>query len=761
MPVNLNPAAASTRYCAISVRALPTVQDPPQPFFTWAIISIPSACGPQARPGRIVYLPDDPALRQYRADFKNGIYLFEARESEKVEKSYSSTKMEAALQKDNDNEVNQSAVLQARLLDMFIMDFDRHEDQWRWKAKATKDGKKYSPIPRDRDQAFFVSTGVLPRMISRPWLQPKFQGFRAKARDINRFNYNARWFDRLFLNEPDAKDWEKAIDRFLPAMTDSVIDAALQQQPAALRALHAPEIAATLKARRQFLRSDAMTFYRFLSRKIDITGSDKREWFQLDYLDSGKLRVRVFKINKHGERSDKKYDRLLDPAVTREIRLYGLGGDDHFVTSGDGETSIATRIIGGSGNDTVHLETKTNRPGKIWYYDQNTEENSITGTGNITRRFSRDPSINRYNPHAYAYDVTAPILTASFNPDDGIFIGAGVKSTRQGFRKSPFSVQQRFTGSVALATGAFNFQYRMEARSLFRIPGSATRRFDLLVQANAKAPDHIQNYFGIGNETVFPNKGNRKIDYYRSGFDLIEAGLLLRAPISQHLSFLTGPVFQRYIMDDDHNIGRFITSPESGLDQVSLYERKSYFGWQFQLKIDNRNREIMPTRGMYWNNMVRLVTGLNDAAHPFQQYSTDLALFTSFNANPSVVIGLRVGAASNGGRYEFFQAQYLSGQENLRGFRKYRFAGQQMAFNNIDLRLKLGEIRGYIFPATVGAVLFHDIGRVWQPGESSGRWHNGYGAGIWLAPAGMYVVTVNYAYSKDGGLPSVTLGFQF
>ncbi|MCA0397152.1 MAG: BamA/TamA family outer membrane protein [Bacteroidetes bacterium] len=731
------------------------------PFGAVSVPPLATAANVPYLPGKLVYLPDDPALGQYRSDFKNGIYLFEMREPANVEKSYSSTKMEAALRKDNDNEVNQQEVLKARLLDMFIMDFDRHEDQWRWKAKETKDGKTYAPIPRDRDQAFFISTGVLPRIISQPWLQPKFQGFRVKARNINRFNYNARWFDRLFLTEPDAGSWQQATETFLRSMSDSVIETALQQQPVAVQSEKASWIVATLKARRQFFTDEVMEYYRFLSKTIDITGSDKRELFSLDYLDSGAMRVRVYKINKRGERSDKKYDRLLDPAVTKEIRLYGLGGDDVFRTVGGGQSPIRVRIIGGTGTDSLQLTTSTKKPGRILFYDQKTENNVVSGDQSWQRRFSKHPAVNDYDPHAFKYNITAPLLSVAYNPDDGVFLGAGIKNTRQGFRKSPFAIQQRFTGNKALATGAYNFQYRLEAIGILPLPWSATRRLDLLASANAKAPDHIQNYFGFGNETEFPNKANRKIDYYRSGFNIVEAALLLRAPITQHVSFLTGPLLQRYTMDDDYNIGRFITSAESGLDQATLYDQKSYFGWQFQLIADNRNNNLMPSRGVYWNSFARLATGINQAAHAFQQYRSDFSFFTSFSARANIVFAARIGAGGNHGRYEFFQAQYLSGPDNLRGFRKYRFAGQQMAYNNLDLRIRMGEIKGYIFPATIGAVFFHDIGRVWQPGEQSGRWHNGYGAGIWLAPAGMYVFTVNYALSKDGGLPSLSLGFQF
>ncbi len=39
---------------------------------------------------------------------------------------------------------------------MFIMDFDRHEDQWRWNTKDTGKGKLYYPLPRDCDQGVFL-----------------------------------------------------------------------------------------------------------------------------------------------------------------------------------------------------------------------------------------------------------------------------------------------------------------------------------------------------------------------------------------------------------------------------------------------------------------------------------------------------------------------------------------------------------------------------------------------------------------------------
>ena len=64
---------------------------------------------------------------------------------------------------------------------MFIMDFDRHEDQWRWATNDTGEKKTYVAIPRDRDQAFFINNGFIPKQVAKPYRMPKFQGFRARC----------------------------------------------------------------------------------------------------------------------------------------------------------------------------------------------------------------------------------------------------------------------------------------------------------------------------------------------------------------------------------------------------------------------------------------------------------------------------------------------------------------------------------------------------------------------------------------------------
>jgi hypothetical protein len=46
--------------------------------------------------------------------------------------------------------------------------------------------------------------------------------------------------------------------------------------------------------------------------------------------------------------------------------------------------------------------------------------------------------------------------------------------------------------------------------------------------------------------------------------------------------------------------------------------------------------------------------------------------------------------------------------------------------------------------------------------EKSKEWHDGYGAGIWIAPIKRFVVTASLAHSEEEkALPRLTFGFQF
>src|SRR5439155_26562337 len=251
------------------------------------------------------------------------------------------------------NRVDQQQVLKARLLDMYIGDWDRHFDQWRWGTQDTGKGKIYYTIPRDRDMAFFYSNGLLIKMVSKRLL-PFLKGFRENIPSINWLNWSARDYDRMFLNQLDKNEWKNTIADFQKNMTDSVIKKAVKKLPPPIYTLDSAVITKKLISRRSVLDEDALHYYNFLSKRVNVVGSNKKEYFKVSR-EGNDLNVKVYKRKKENDSISLMYDRTFDPHQTKEIRLYGLNDDDIFDIDSNAHSKILVRMIGGKGNDTFNI----------------------------------------------------------------------------------------------------------------------------------------------------------------------------------------------------------------------------------------------------------------------------------------------------------------------------------------------------------------------------------------------------------------------
>lgn len=719
------------------------------PYASLVVPPLAQAAGvPHASP-TLVYVPDDPALGVYQAEFGKSVYSLEER-NPGTGKSISTAKLLEALTDDNDNQVDQRAVLRARMLDLLMGDWDRHEDQWRWGSRKTATGTEFYPIPRDRDQVFFRAGGLLPYIAALPWLQPKFQGFGPKLANVNGSMYNARHVDRLFLPGLDAQDWLTEITKLQTQMTDSVLQAAINQLPDTIRRLSGGRLLETLKIRRNWLQKEGLTYYRFLAKTVDIPGSDKTELFRIDYQGDNQVAVSVFKVAKDGSVRQRLYSRVFRASETKEIRLYGQKGADRFAVSGSESAKIIVRLIGGKGDDVF---TVAGTPGKPIIYDRTTEANELPQPGQAILRTSTDRSVNQYDPHVFKYDRLAPLITAGYNLDDGVLLGAGLQWTKQGFRKTPYASMNRLMVRRALATEATSIKYDGIFTNLIG-------KNDLWVNAFLRAPDNVTNFFGPGNETIYEK--SRGIRYYRTRYDLINVAALLKRTLIKHVDVSAGPVFQQFTLDEDDNQGRFIEQYVAGQPEPSRFlRRESYGGLQAGISIDGRDNATLPSRGIYWNTTGLGLWGFGSQGNQFTRIQSDLSIHTRLSRTSRLVITNRIGGGLTSGNPAFYQLLYLGGQDNLRGFRTYRFAGDHLVYHNLEARLKLFDFRSYLFPASVGLLAFNDVGRVWLRGERSKRWHDGYGGGLYVTPASLLVITASVGISDEGALPYVSLGFKF
>lgn len=721
--------------------------------YPYAALSVPilaDAAGLPYNKVKLVYIPDDPLLGEHRHDFANLLAYLEDRLPDSVSKGWDTDEVVEKLKDDNDNEVDQLALLRLRILDMFVMDLDRHEDQWIWGAYEKDKGKVYYPIAKDRDQAFYTNQGLLPGIVSWPWLVPQLEGIKSEARNIKRFNFAARNLDRFFLNELTEDQWKQAAEQFVTKMTDNVIERALNQQPREIRNISGPKLVQILKDRRQYLVPEVIEYYRFISEIVSVVGSDKKELFDITRNSDGSVLLQVYKINKEGEQSSKMYERTFDAGITEEIRLYGFGGNDKFTVKGNND-KIKIRMIGGDGEDNFEHTASSGDGGIV--YDREDGNNTITGKFN--QKLENDTLVNSYQRIYYKYNQVIPFITVGYNRDDGVYLGASLKFIHHGFRKDPYKNMHQISVSHALATSAFNFRYYSEFISVL------SKNSDLLFDADIKSPNNTTNFFGYGANSIYDKTKPGEFRYYRARYNLGDISLLLRNNFSKRLIMTFGPTFEFYSLDSTDNLNRnIIMTGTNGLNPATLYQKQTYFGGKFLFSADTRDNAILPTRGVNWLTGVRHLSGTNKQSYAFTQVNSELTFYLTLIKN-RIVLANRLGGGHNFGDFEFYQAQYLGGEDNLRGYRKYRFAGRSKVFNNAELRIRLSNFQTYLFPGSLGLLTFYDAGRIWSDVNDSDKWLSGYGVGFWISPLRRLVLTVTYTASKEDKLPLVGLGWKF
>jgi len=429
------------------------------------------------------------------------------------------------------------------------------------------------------------------------------------------------------------------------------------------------------------------------------------------------------------------FERTFLKSETDEIRIYGFKGEDIFDFFGNGNNDIKVRIVGGKGDDIIneHSETKKSKRNIILY-------DTKTGTqinGKLKNKTSdKDPFINDYNRKMFQYNVTAPVIYPGYNPDDGIFIGAGVMIKKHGFRKFPFKEKHVIKADIAPKSRSYDFSYS----------GTFTQaigKWDLVLNANIFAPSYTDYFYGYGNETEFDHeKFNADRRYYSARYlQYIFYPEITRKFDNELHQFTIGGGYQSVnvksnLNDLNDEQDRFIISYANSLRYKLLDNQRHYVALYGNYTYDNTNNEYMPLQGIKWN---LFLIGLEDVDSKekdidFQRIRTDFSYYFTFGKFLKTTLAMRAGGVITNGDFEFYHAAKLGGSNTFRGVRKFRLTGQHSFYQNTDLRVNLFNLRNSVLPTSVGLVLFHDFGRVWYEDNSSStaasnKMHRAYGAG--------------------------------
>lgn len=343
------------------------------PYAPVTIAPLSKAIGIVSPVPTIYFVPEDPGLEPYSTIFANSVCLLEQREPtpDRSETKSTSNLLEDLLE-ENDRFIIQQAVLKARLLDMLIADWDRHADQWRWGKVDSGRVNFYYAIPRDRDQAYFYSNGLLIKL-ARIVALPHLVGFRDDLSQLQQLNYKSWKFDDVFLNKLDRGQWETTIKMVQKNWSDDLIEKAVRQLPPEVYPISGPLIEEKLKKRRNDLLKQGMKYYRFLAHEVTINGTDEAEIFKVSGNQSH-LIVQVFD-KKDGKEGRKIYERKFIPSETHRISFFGFGGKDEFIVQEEAAAKIKLSISGGEGEDRYQINGSV----KNKIYDSPTENNKMEG----------------------------------------------------------------------------------------------------------------------------------------------------------------------------------------------------------------------------------------------------------------------------------------------------------------------------------------------------------------------------------------------
>jgi len=711
---------------------------------------------------KLVYIPADPLLGKYLEDFGNTLAILEENPDEDHQDVASlgyarnlvgTDKVLERRQQDNDNVIDEKSFARARLFDMLIGDWDRHEGQWRWVERKGNGERIFEPVPKDRDVAFFKADGVIPYIATRKWAIRNFRSFKSDVDDVVGLNLTALNNDHTFLASVTKEEWVRIAEKLRNDMSDAVIDQAVKALPKEVYPLSGPEIATKLKSRRDLLPQLAADYYTSLSKIVDFAGSDKTEYFTVKRLDDNQTEVEVRNIKKDGSIGRKVYKRTLLTSETDEIRLYGLGGKDIFEVSGEVNQGILVRIIGGDGHDSISDKSVV-RNGKKKTVVYDTKTNNFFSFGSETKDKTEDyKEVNRYDRNSYKIPYFGPRISLEYNVDDRLYIGGGFVYRTRKFRKDPFAVEHRLMGNYAFTTKAYNLRYTGTYTDVIS-------NLDLELKASINGPQLLYNYFGIGNETEAQEKN---VQDYRVRFERYIVSPTLVHEIFHFLRIGAGPHYDQFNVLENVS-GSFVRENVSRTEISSLRTNK-YVGLHAFMNVVAVSTPVNPRIGIKWLNEVSFNQQLGFEKFNFTRLASEIMVYLTPNFPFQLTWAGRIGGAHNFGDFRFYQANTLGGTTNLRGYRITRFAGRSSVYANLEARLQLFRFNVYLFPGTFGVLGLLDHGRVFADEDASRKlfsgMHRGVGGGVWVDILKQAVISGTYSYGEKEKLFNLNFGFLF
>lgn len=693
-----------------------------------------------------MFMPDDPLLGEFRADFGGKLGMVEEYPSVPADmpgfggalEIIDSEDLLKLLNKDPMQRVDARAMLKARLIDILLSDNDRHAGQWKWARMNDRKPTYWVAIPRDRDHAFIHFDGRLiqfARAVSAPNLI-LFEGSNMNLAGLTEH----RGFDGRVLAELDRQQWDSVATSLVRDISDSVIDAAVLMQPAEYRA-SGPQLAASIKDRRNRLQSTATDWYLSLAVAPDVHATDASDRAIVTRVDQRFVDVRLVSAN-----GTEYFARRFDSRETEEVRVFLHGGDDSAIVTGNVRRSILVRLVGGNGNNSLRDSSSVNgarEPTRI--YDQGEASGVSYGADTLFNRKQMVERNGKLNPPGQDRGIRwVPRIGYGSHSGLGATPALGVTRYDYGFEHHPYA--SRIDIEAEYATRFRGWRIGIEA-------DRRTENSPLHLVSDAMMSDlELFTYRGLGNMLT---REQARDTYYeaRQRQWMLQSAVALSLNSGSDISL--GPVVQYSTTD---------SVPNQFLSEVRPYGFGSFgqVGARLNLHV-SMPLGLRPAivRDRLWTVFPRPLhtvildldvthyPALWDVKSPFDAVSARAGASLTLPLPTSPILVMRGGGMKLFGEFPFHDAAFIGGRNAIRAEGFQNFEGDASLFGSAELQIPLAKFL-LVLPLQAGVLGLADAGRVFVNGSSPGGWHTVAGGGLWVGLPDSPVL-MTFTLTNDGG----------
>lgn len=697
---------------------------------------------------KIYYVPKQDGLGIFNEDYGNELYMLEEHVGDenknfetfgKPDDIISTSDLLLELRESKESFVDEQAYIKARLFDMLVGNWDRHQDQWRWAQYKTKDGRKrYETIPRDWDQAFPKYDGPLIALLkySFPILR-KMQSYGADIKNIKWFNLSGYPLDKAFIKSATWNDWQRQVAFIQQNLTDKAIDAAFETLPEAAQESSIVTIKTNLKARRDALGHIAKSYYAYLNEFETVIGTEDDDDFLITRKADGLTEISVSK------KDSILFKNNYSAKATDEIWIYGLNGKDNFKVVGKGKPKINIKVIGGNKNDIYDFENTK----KVKLYDYQSEKTTILNPRS-NKWLVDSYDINHYDYEKRKYDENVLFPSVGYDGDTGFRIGLKNRFRTYRLANNPFSKQHTVGAEYFFATNGFALEYNFEAAHIFY-------KWNFGLDLRYASPNFTMNYFGSGNGSVYDTETER--DFNRVRIRQWKISPFLVHKNAGNTFNIRASLESNDVSDDDQRFVGEAFQPDN-----DVFQNQHYLSSEVSYRYLNKNDSWFPNRGMDFNFTAGYKTNIDGNDDRFGYLKPSLALMYPLHPSGIAVLATKIaGETILGNNYEFYHGAVLGGNQSLRGYRNERFNGKTAFHHSTDIRVGLTRFRTNFIPLQIGVSAGFDYGRIWSENDSSQKWHNNFGGSLWISGFSAFTGNLGFYQGKDGNRLLFSLGFSF